>query len=255
MLKTGKARALAVAIVVAVWWIAWDYPQWLDSVVDMAARPDAPGYIKTEAAWGMFAASLVGRVGVAAIPWLVTGLAVIVLVFIGYQAWNDQAKPAGASKELPPNRPKVGLVRYGKDESRRRFDGLIFLNEGESAYDLSVPNLLIDGADIHAAGQSNILKQGDELFCELSIQEGNSGTVNGLAQFMRDRKLNQLSVSIYYRDFDGRWYATDCSVERNFFGHAGISIGPFTQRAVAGPPVPSPTQDTMGTGRVQARRA
>ena len=137
---------------------------------------------------------------------------------------------------LPEHRPKVALVRYGKGEEARSFDGFIFLNEGETAYDLSVPNLHVGDAEVVIAGDANILKKGDELFCEQFVKEGHDGTVNSLFSFMRERDIDELPVSIHYRDFEGNWYRTDSALQRNVMMSGGLGIGPFTQHQTSGPP-------------------
>lgn len=146
------------------------------------------------------------------------------------------SKLRGPARALPERRPKVALVRYGPPGNRDQWDGLIFQNDGETAYDLTVPDVRLGTAELIIGGTWNVLNPGDTMFCEFFIRQNDGSLEGSLADVMRQQGIHRFRLSIWYRDFDQRWYRTECLLERKFSGHNGIVIGPFEQHLESGPP-------------------
>jgi hypothetical protein len=122
MLRSKLARICAVAVTTVVWWVVWDWPQWLDSVVDLADRPNASDFVKAEATWGLRVNDLLGPSASAVIPWVVTGGALLVFGLVGYQSWAQSRQAQDANHAL---RQSLGnlLLDYERLEREYRSKG------------------------------------------------------------------------------------------------------------------------------------
>jgi hypothetical protein len=139
--------------------------------------------------------------------------------------------------ELPERRPKLAPVRYGKDELGTS-TGVVFKNQGEDAYEVVVPDLVVAFSRVCFEGGINYLASKDELFCAAYIEgpDGIQSADSTLLDFMRRNMVGKIEPSIYYRDFDARWYVTHFALHLNPMGEHGISVGTFRQLAASGPP-------------------
>lgn len=154
-------------------------------------------------------------------------------------ARSKHARLLQTSKTLPERRPKIAPVRYGHGQGSSDV-GIIFKNEGEPAYDVTVPDVKVEGARLFFEGHLNYLASSDEMFCRVYVEEPDGIHVDvdfdGLIDFMRRQNLREANLVIYYRDFDHRWYATQCTLLRGAWFDSGIGIGSFKQTRVDGPP-------------------
>jgi hypothetical protein len=183
--------------------------------------------------------------------WIMRSLGVGLLLLVLWETRKANRMPllppVGPKREepkrvAPPDRrPKIAPIWYGEG-GKDKADGLTFLNEGEHAYDITIPSIHRGMAEIVFAGTINHLAPGDELFCEVLIkeQEG-SVSLDELPGYMRENEIGEIPVDVFYRDFDHSWFVTRCLLRLNPIVSGGIQIGPFSQARVDGPPPARPT--------------
>jgi hypothetical protein len=115
---------------------------------------------------------------------------------------------------LPPSRPIVVPIRYGKITSgpEAGHSGISLRNDGGPAYSVSARSVTLAGvATIHMDGTPQQLRQGEP---ELSFpswreSEGGGSLGSGLYYFMVENKLDSITIPVTYRDADFNWYQTD----------------------------------------------
>lgn len=141
-----------------------------------------------------------------------------------------------ATDALPAQRPIVIPTGYGR--SADGYAGLFVKNEGEPAFDVSIPGIIPIG---HSKMSSwNALPHfdkadGEKLF-DVQIEMGNGvGTFGtGLRDELIRANREAVEVPIRYKDFNNQWYLTICSLERHF--QLGI-YARFVRQELAPPPI------------------
>jgi hypothetical protein len=97
MLRSRRAKWFGSIGAGVLVWFLWDFPQWLDSVVNLASREDAPGYIKAEAAFVRVVTGSMGPFGAVLFPVALMLIAGFVAL-VGYHSFIDWFWPT----EPPP---------------------------------------------------------------------------------------------------------------------------------------------------------
>ncbi len=118
------------------------------------------------------------------------------------------------------------------------YTGLAVINDGETAYDVSISNISIkDGAklEFHRGHTERLAKTDGEAFYPAFVGMKLGGTFgSGLFDFMRERGIQRLTVPITYRDFADNWFQTDVTLERDVEKSGGLRLG-WTQKRVLDP--------------------
>ena len=138
----------------------------------------------------------------------------------------DQARKEGdehpkinenaSDTELPPMRPKVRPVSYDRLNEEKSEVGLIIVNDGEPAYDISIPDIQLNQFRIQITPHFTRLgKEEGPKFCAASIQNPNAMFLPGeaLLDVMRSQNSGDIAFPIRFRDSDGDWYVTTCKLE------------------------------------------
>lgn len=127
---------------------------------------------------------------------------------------------------LPALRPKIVPVRYGKLPSQT-FSGLIIANDGEPAYEVSIPPVHVGSSILEVEGRrARLTKDDGEIYCKVWIRRDDRSTTTGndLLAEMIFEKLTDISVQINYKDNDNRRYATECKLNRDVSVKGGIEV-------------------------------
>jgi hypothetical protein len=112
--------------------------------------------------------------------------------------------------------------------------GLVFRNDGEPAYRISIPSasqvgpskLLFPGKVIRLEKS-----QGEAVLTGVIQRDPHSSIFNGLFDEMRHHNVDQLTVTVEYRgENDKIWWATVCEIERNPNVEGGLEIPRFRQK-------------------------
>lgn len=150
------------------------------------------------------------------------------------------------------HRPRIVAVRYGSLRgSSKAYYGLVVVNEGESAYDVSIPESAISIGSarlMFRSGISRLTKEQGEALIEAWIETGPHESRFGSDLFDQMRKANipRLAVSITYKDGDNRWYKTLCEIARDVHAPGGLTARFIRQRPISRAPKPSPEAPRAG---------
>jgi hypothetical protein len=118
--------------------------------------------------------------------------------------------------ELPAKYPKVRPVSYGQKSEENSRIGLIVTNDGEPAYDISIPAIQVGQFKIKITSLfTRLSKEEGPKLCAVSIENPTGTLFSGeaLADVMRLQDAGRIPFSIRFRDSDGHWYVTRCSLE------------------------------------------
>jgi hypothetical protein len=123
-------------------------------------------------------------------------------------------KDNAPSDRLPPSRPFVVPIRYGKITSgpEAGHSGISLRNDGEPAYNVSAHSVTLSGiCTFEMVGTPEQLRKGDpELSFPCWRSSSNGGTLgNKLYDFMVQHDIDQIAIPVTYRDADFNWYQTD----------------------------------------------
>ena len=128
--------------------------------------------------------------------------------------------------ELPANRPKVRPVSYDRQNGENSKVGLNIANDGEPAYDISIPDIQFGEFRIKVIPHFTRLSKEDGVkLCEASMEKRNGTVYPGemLLQAMQLENVSSLPFQIRFRDSDGNWYMTTCSLYYEARMISGIS--------------------------------
>lgn len=135
--------------------------------------------------------------------------------------------------ELSTLRPRVVGVRYGVQASDNRA-GLFLANEGEPAYDVTVPDVQFGTSKLvfHNRTVARLIKADGNVLCETWIeQKPHSGTLgNGLFHEMVSQHVDAIEMPIRYKDGHNRYYVTRCRIERDVGVNGGIAVRYLEQK-------------------------
>lgn len=185
-----------------------------------------------------------------AVALFVLGAALLVIAIRSELRLRRQ-RIAAPANQLPPSRPIVVPIRYGKITSGPEVghSGISLRNDGEPAYSVSAHGATLAGiGTIHMGGTPQHLKQGEpELSFPSWRQTANNSTLgNCLYDFMVAHQLDSITIPVTYRDADFNWYQTDVILIKNQMARSvggsesGIQID-WKQRAI---PEPKPHDST-----------
>lgn len=142
------------------------------------------------------------------------------------------------SPELPELRPNIVPVRYAKLPDLPVL-GLETANDGEVAYELSVPSVKLGTSVVVFDGYCPRLTKTDEhLFWRVFVMTDTRSTTtgNGLRNEMVRQGIGEMVVPIQYKDGDNRWYATKCRLELDVSVRgSGIAVHNDGQEIIAAP--------------------
>jgi hypothetical protein len=143
------------------------------------------------------------------------------------------------SPELPALRPRVVPVGYGKPQGRV-WAGLLIANDGEPAYDISIPPVKLGTSLIEIEPEIHRLtKEDGQKFCKVWIRQEHRGTTTGndLMTEMINQSISDVRVSIFYNDDEHR-YVTAFRIMRDVSARGlGISVKDYHQDIL---PLPIP---------------
>lgn len=117
--------------------------------------------------------------------------------------------------KLPANPPKIRPVSYDRQNGENSKVGLSIANDGEPAYDISIPDIQLGEFRIQVTPHfTRLSKEDGTKFCEASMEKLNGTIYPGemLLQAMHLQKISSLPFQIRFRDSDGNWYMTTCSL-------------------------------------------
>lgn len=111
--------------------------------------------------------------------------------------------------------------------------GLIFMNDGEPAYHISIPKASRVGPSklIFPGKLARLEKSQGEAVLTAAIERApHTSIVNGLFDEMRQNNLDRVTVAVEYRGHSHQaWWATICEIVRNPHVKGGLEILKFRQ--------------------------
>jgi hypothetical protein len=134
-------------------------------------------------------------------------------------------------------RPKVVPVSFAPDVKLSPLLGLFIANDGEPAYDVSIPDASLGKAKIKfKTAISRLAKADGNKFCEVWIEKDVNFSVGGgtLFEEMRTREIDEVDFVIRYKDNENHWYVTTCKLERNVSVGGGIVVRYIGQEIAQG---------------------
>jgi hypothetical protein len=150
-------------------------------------------------------------------------LFVAALVIVIYNSQREQ-KP----------KPLVVPLRYGPapihtGKHLLGHHGLIVVNHGEPAYDVSLltSEVQIGTSKLRFEGSKPILTKtdGDAFFlATITESPGHHTLGNGLFDEMRTQRVDDIIVALIYKDAENHWYKTVGKIERNVSEPGGLSV-------------------------------
>jgi hypothetical protein len=141
------------------------------------------------------------------------------------------------SPELPALRPCVVPVAYAKPQGYV-WAGLVIANDGEAAYDISIPPVQIGTSVLEIEPEINRLTKDDgRKYCKVWIRQEHRGTAtgNGLMKEMLEQGFVGVGVAILYKDGGNRWYKTTFQLERDVKASGGITTKYLGQELIIRP--------------------
>ena len=136
--------------------------------------------------------------------------------------------------QLPAQRPKVRAISYGLIPAKGSH-GLLISNDGEPAYDISIPPIRIGNAVLNIeCDVPRLSYSSGDVPCEAWIETSpnNISTGNSLFEVMRRLAIAEIEIPILYKDEDNRWYKTLSKIERNVKAKGGLLVRYVDQTAV-----------------------
>jgi hypothetical protein len=128
--------------------------------------------------------------------------------------------------ELPAQRPKIRALSYGLIPAKG-FHGLVICNEGEPAYDVSIPQIQVGTAVLNIeCDVPRLAHNTGDVPCRAWIEKSSNNFVDGnnLFEVMRTQSIAELEVSIHYKDEENRWYRTQSKLERTVRVSGGLLV-------------------------------
>lgn len=129
-----------------------------------------------------------------------------------------QAKIKEKDEEIErvKRRPCIVPVRYGQHSEKNFGAGLIIANDGEPAYDISIPDIPLGPSKVTITPNfTRLSKEDGERFCEIWINkpQGMMLTGSALLETMRQQDIWEVTFPIRFKDSDNRRYVTTCKLE------------------------------------------
>jgi hypothetical protein len=128
--------------------------------------------------------------------------------------------------ELPAQRPKIRALSYGLIPAKG-FHGLVICNDGEPAYDVSIPQIQVGTAMLNIdCDVPRLAHNTGDVPCQAWIEESSNNFVagNSLFEAMRKQDIAEIEVPIHYRDEGNRWYRTLSKLERTVKTRGGLFV-------------------------------
>lgn len=123
---------------------------------------------------------------------------------------------AAEKHELPTKCPKIRPVSYDRENEKSFAVGLIIANDGEPAYDISIPDVQINQFRIKFVPHfTRLSKEDGSKLCEVSIQNPGGTLFTGEALFdvMRSQNVSNVLLQIRFNDSDSYRYVVTCKLE------------------------------------------
>jgi len=167
------------------------------------------------------------------------------------------SKPSERMQEMPASRPRVIAVRYGKRASDNR-SGLFLANEGEPAYDITLPDVQFGSSKLvfHGRDITRLVKSDGEHLCETWVEQssGNGLLGNGLFSEMVSQRVTEIAIPIRYKDGDNIHYVTRCKIKRDVAATGGLAVRYVGQEMIAVVAALSPAPARIKVSPVELRR-
>jgi hypothetical protein len=145
----------------------------------------------------------------------------------------ENRKTVEVKKILPASRPRVVGVRYGLQRSDNRA-GLFLANEGEPAYDVTVPDVTFGTSKLvfHNRSIARLVKADGDVLCETWVErEPHIGLLgDGLFHEMVSQRVDVIELPIRYKDGDNCFYITRCQIERDVSANGGLAVRYIDQK-------------------------
>jgi hypothetical protein len=107
--------------------------------------------------------------------------------------------------------------------------GLIVVNHGEPAYDVSIvtTEVQVGTSKLRLEGNKPVFTKtdGDAFFAaSIGRSPGSSLLGNGLFDEMRTQHLDDIAIALAYKDAENNWYKTVGKIERDVSATEGLSV-------------------------------
>lgn len=147
-----------------------------------------------------------------------------------------QAKINEKNEEIErlKQRPCIVPVTYAKVSEKDFAAGLIIANDGEPAYDISIPDIKLGPSTVTITPNfTRLSKEDGGRFCEVWIRNphGMMLSGSGLLETMRIQEIGEVTFPIRYKDSNEnpRWYVTTCKLKFDTIvlggiGNVGIDV-------------------------------
>jgi hypothetical protein len=138
---------------------------------------------------------------------------------------------------LPELRPKIVAVGYCYLISVQAL-GLDTANDGEPAYDISIPDVKLGTSVVTFGGKCPRMENRSSTEWRVLIKHDTGGfsTGNSLREEMQRQGIGEITVPIRYRDGNGLWYVSHCRIELKASARGGIAVHNDIQELVSGKP-------------------
>lgn len=124
-------------------------------------------------------------------------------------------------------RPKVVPADFGPEVPNSALFGLWIVNDGEPAYDITIPEFPFGRSKIYVKTAIPRLGSGERKFCEMWIAKSKNFSVGigSLYEEMGKLEVDEIGFEIHYKDNSTppRWYTTKSKLERDLAARGGIA--------------------------------
>jgi len=155
---------------------------------------------------------------------------------------SDPEKPPNKpALVLPELRPKIVAIGYQHLISVGAL-GLDTVNDGETAYDISIPDVKLGTSVVTFEGTCPRMANRSNTEWRVLIKHDTGGfsTGNFLREEMQRQGIGEIDVPIHYRDGNGLWYISHCRIELKVSARSGIAVYTNRQELVSGFPATAP---------------
>jgi len=128
--------------------------------------------------------------------------------------------------QFPTVCPKVRPASYGVKTEKMTGPGLVIANDGEPAYDISIPDIEVGRFKVQInPGLTRLSKEDGKHFCEVCIWNPKGTLLPGdaLLNVMHSEDVGGIPFVIRFADSDGKRYVTICRLELEASMTGGIN--------------------------------
>ena len=148
----------------------------------------------------------------------------------------ESITPGQESNALRGKIPRIAPAGHG-NMIPGQWQGLIIVNDGEPAYDVSFGSIHIGkSAMVFTRGIQRLTKEDGKAHCEYWIkQDSGTDVPGGLFEEMVRYSIDAVDLPIRYKDGNNQWYETTVKLERDVMAPTGIYTRYVVQKKITQP--------------------